>query len=228
MIGSGIRQSASCWQNKVFKNFRLYAVTDLVQPDPHILKIIESVYQSGVDIVQLRSKTLAMAEKVKMGHAIRKIANRMRKLYFVNDSLDLALITKADGVHVGQDDISPSDIRSLCRKAQHSLYIGLSTHSESQARAALKQPIDYFGVGPVFKTPTKPTYGSVGIKLVEKVSRFATKPWVAIGGIDEQNLNLVINAGAKRVAVVRAVFNSRDPSTAASRLSLKLKGNSHD
>lgn len=225
MTSFRLRPDAGRWQNKVFTDFRIYAVTDVINPGLAFLKTVESVYKNGVDILQLRSKTLSMSEKIKLGHAIRKVSSRLRKLYFVNDSLDLALITNADGLHVGQDDIAPRDVRSLCKKIGRQLYLGLSTHSESQARAALKQPVDYFGVGPVFETPTKPDYGSVGLKLVTRVKGFATKPWVAIGGIDEKNISQVIRAGASRVALVRAIFNSPNPGLAASGLTLQMKGN---
>ena len=216
------------WQTRCFNNFRLYAVTDSIQPGPHFLKTIESIYSNGVDIVQLRSKTISMSEKIRLGRAIRKIATRARKLYFVNDSIDLALLTDADGLHVGQDDVSPSDIRSLYRKLKKQIFVGLSTHSVSQAKVALKQPVDYFGVGPVFKTPTKPSYDAVGLKLLKQVCRFATKPWVAIGGIDESNVNQLLLSGAKRIAVVRAIFGASDPGMASKNLINKLKGNHHD
>lgn len=212
------------WQERTFRDFRLYAVTNHIEPGSRFLKTVASLYQNGVDILQLRSKTLSMAEKIALGRAIRKIATRFRRLYFVNDSLDLALLTQADGLHIGQDDLNPRDVRSLCKKLGRKIYLGLSTHSETQARAALKQPVDYFGVGPVFQTPTKPTYQSVGLRLVNQVSRFATKPWVAIGGIDEKNLDQVLSHGAQRVAVVRAIFDASSPAKASDRFSKKLKG----
>ena len=213
------------WQARCFSHFRLYAVTDLKNyPNTNFLDRVADAYQNGADIVQLRSKTLSMLEKIKLGRAIHKIASQFKKLYFVNDSLDLALLTAADGLHVGQDDMPPADIRSICRKLKMKLIVGLSTHSVSQARAAQKLPVDYFGVGPVFKTPTKPNYGAVGLNLVKQVSRFAVKPWVAIGGIDESNLEQVLSSGAKRVAVVRAIFNAPDSGAACRRLTNQLKG----
>ena len=211
------------WQDRALSQFKLYAVTDLTQPTPRILSVIESVYRNGVDIVQLRSKTLSMREKIVLGKAIHKIARRMKKLFFVNDSLDLALLTNADGLHVGQDDMAPNDIRVICKKLNRHLFLGLSTHSELQARQALKQPVDYFGVGPVFKTPTKPGYSSVGLKLIKQVSRLATKPWVAIGGINESNLDQVLDAGATRVAVVRAIFNAKDSGLMCRSLVTQIK-----
>ncbi len=225
MMSSALRPTANRWQNKVFKNFRLYAVTSLEKsPSAQFLKTVEDLYRNGVDILQLRSRVLPISELLRLGSAIRKIATRMRKLYFVNDSLDLALLTGADGLHVGQEDLPPQKVRFLCRRFKKELFLGLSTHSLKQARAALTEPIDYFAVGPVFKTPTKPGYDSVGLKLVRQVSQFATKPWLAIGGIDNENLSEILDAGASRIAVVRALFNAQDPGRAGRFFSTQLKG----
>jgi thiamine-phosphate pyrophosphorylase len=218
-------RTADCWQDKVFKGFRLYAVTDLkLNSGARILTQIESAYRGGADIVQLRAKNLSFAEKIRLGKAISKMANRMKKLYFVNDSFSLAVLTGAHGLHVGQDDLPPIEVRRLCKKINHRLLLGLSTHSDKQAKLAQSEPIDYFAVGPVFATPTKPDYQSVGLGLVRRVSRFAKKPWVAIGGIDLSNLNLVLEQGASRVAVVRAIFSEKNTESACRQLIQKLKG----
>lgn len=237
MTGSGLlraplrernRQAGSAvnrWQDKVFKDFRLYAVTDL-KPNggARILSQIEAAYRGGADIVQLRAKSISFAEKVKVGLAVSKIANRLKKLYFVNDSFSLAVLTGAHGLHVGQDDLPPADVRRLCKKLKQKLLLGLSTHSDQQAKLAQNEPVDYFAVGPVFATPTKPDYRSVGLGLVRRVSRFAKKPWLAIGGIDLSNLDLVLEQGVSRVAVVRAVFSAVNPESACRELIDKLKG----
>ncbi|HCM42168.1 MAG TPA: thiamine phosphate synthase [Candidatus Omnitrophica bacterium] len=213
------------WVNRVFRDFRLYAVTDLnSHSQSGILRAVESAYVGGADIIQLRSKNLPMSEKVRLGLAISKIANRHKKLYFVNDSLSLALLTSAHGLHVGQDDLPPKEVRRLCKKMKQSLLLGLSTHSDAQAKRAQTEPIDYFAVGPVFATPTKPDYRSVGLGLVERVGRFAKKPWVAIGGIDLKNLDLVLEKGASRVAVVRAIFSAKSPELACRHFTQKLRG----
>jgi len=217
--------TADRWQGKVFKNFRLYAVTDLKSNGgARILSQIEAAYRGGADIIQLRSKNLPMSEKVRLGLAILKIANRLKKLYFVNDSFSLAVLTGAHGLHVGQDDLPPKEVRRLCGKMNHRLILGLSTHSDTQAKRAQMEPVDYFAVGPVFATPTKPDYRSVGLGLVGRVSRFAKKPWVAIGGIDLKNLDLVLEQGASRVAVVRAVFSAKSPRLACRHFVQKLRG----
>lgn len=216
------------WVNRVFRDFRLYAVTD-VKPKAgiQILSQIEAAYRGGADIVQLRAKNLSFAEKIQLGKAISKIAGRLKKLYFVNDSFSLAVLTGAHGLHVGQDDLPPKEVRRLCKKINQPLLLGLSTHSDKQAKLAQSEPIDYFAVGPVFATPTKPDYQSVGLSLVRRVSQFAKKPWLAIGGIDLNNLNTVLERGASRVAVVRAIFSSNNPESVCRELKYKLKGQAY-
>lgn len=216
------------WQSRVLHDFRLYAVTDITdRSKSSILKKIEAVYRGGADIVQLRAKNLAVNEKLRLGRAMAQLAKKFKKLYFVNDSLSLALLTGAHGVHVGQDDLPPKEIRKLCARNQKNLFVGLSTHSRQQVRAAQREPIDYFAVGPVFKTPTKPDYGSVGLKLIRYAQKQARKPWVAIGGINEANLDFVRQAGAARVAVVRAVFGAANSELASRRLVQKIRGDKY-
>lgn len=193
------------WKEKAFKNFRLYGVTDLKASDSRALKAIEEACRGGVDIIQLRSKALSDAELFEAGKKIKKIAHANRKLFFVNDRLDLALALEADGVHLGQDDLPIATARKLGKE----LLVGKSTHSLKQAIEAEKEGADYIGVGPVYGTPTKPTYTPVGLQLVKQVKSEIRIPFVAIGGIDPGNLNEVLEAGAERVAMVRAIWGAK-------------------
>ncbi len=206
------------WKDTVFHNFRLYAVTDLRVETPDFLKKIEQAYQGGADIVQLRSKALPDEVLIRLGLKIRRLAARFRKLFFVNDRVDLALVIGADGVHLGQDDMPVDLARKLMRQAGQKLWIGKSTHHLQQAIAAQRERVDYIGVGPVFPTPTKPGAVPVGLKFVRQVSMTIRIPWVAIGGINGSNIQTVINAGARRVAVVRAVFAVKNTGKAAGQL----------
>ena len=212
------------WKEQVFRSFRLYGVTDIRVEGPEVLRKIELAYRGGADIVQLRSKMLPDAALIRLGLKIRKIAQRQKKLFFLNDRVDLALVTGADGVHLGQDDMPVRMARELARRAGRKLWIGKSTHSLSQGLAAVKEGVDYIGVGPVFATPTKPNVRSVGLKFVEQAASRVRIPWVAIGGIDLGNISGVMNAGATRIAVVRAVFAAKDPESAARELKLQLEG----
>ncbi|MFZ5801675.1 MAG: thiamine phosphate synthase [Candidatus Omnitrophota bacterium] len=203
------------WKKNLFQNFKLYAVTDVRRDDRTILRRIEAVYRGGAEIVQLRSKELSFGELYRLGIAIRGLATRLRKLYFVNDHLDLALATAADGLHVGQNDLPVAAIRSVLRRQGRSLIVGKSTHRIEEARRAIREGVDYIGVGPVYATPTKPGRPGVGLRYVRQAAREVRIPFVAIGGIDLGNAARVLEAGAGRLAVVRALFNAKAPEKAA-------------
>lgn len=206
------------WKKVVFENFKLYAVTDLKDADQTILQKVDAAYRGGADIVQLRAKNLNDRKLTSLGLEIRKIADRHRKLFFVNDRADIAVAVSADGIHLGQDDLPIDAARRICRQAGIAMWIGKSTHSIEQSVAAEKEGADYIGVGPVFETPTKPGREPVGVELVRQVSQTARIPFVVIGGINASNLRQVLDAGAKRVAVVRAIFAAKDVRMATAEL----------
>ncbi|HNV87105.1 MAG TPA: thiamine phosphate synthase [Candidatus Omnitrophota bacterium] len=209
------------WKRKLLKAFNLYAVTDLREPDSSILKKIEDAFRGGVDVIQLRSKALSDGELLKIGEGIRKLAKKYRKLFIVNDRVDLALACQADGVHLGQDDFPVALARKLLNDS--SKIIGKSTHSLRQASEAQAEGADYLGFGPVFPTPTKPSYQAVGLIGFERLKKIIKIPVVAIGGIDETNLRNVLDAGAERIAVVRAIWNASSAFRAARNLKELLK-----
>ncbi len=143
------------------------------------------------------------------------MADNYSALFIVNDDPDLARIVNADGVHVGQDDASVDEARAtLGRDA----IIGQSTHSEEQIAAAGERDIDYFAVGPVWETPTKPGRPAVGLELVTHAAGMAKKPFFAIGGIGPLNAGQVVAAGAERMCVVRAIRDAPHPEVAAEAL----------
>jgi len=205
-------------QKKLLKNFKLYAITALVKEDPRVLQKITKALKGGVDIVQLRSKTLSDGALIRLGKKIRRIAAKHKKLFIVNDRLEVALAVNADGVHLGQRDLPLGEARRILRQRKKSLILGKSTHSLKQALQAQREKADYIGVGPIFKTPTKPGRKAVGLRLIDQVKGRIHIPWVAIGGINDHNAFLVAGRGAKRIAVVRALFNSRKPEAAAKKL----------
>ncbi|MDD5218763.1 MAG: thiamine phosphate synthase [Candidatus Omnitrophica bacterium] len=211
------------WKKTVFLNFNLYAVTDIPGPDARILDKIEQAYRGGADIVQLRSKALSDAELYRLGLAIRPLADRYQKLFFINDRVDLALACQADGVHLGQDDMPVGAARAMAERHGAEFWIGKSTHSIEQALEAAGEGADYIGVGPVYATPTKPGRPAVGLELVKAVSQKVKIPFVAIGGIHGQNIREVLAAGASRVAVVRAIFSSEDIYESTQRLRNKIE-----
>ncbi len=212
------------WKERAFRDFCLYAVTDLRTEDPEVLEKIERAYRGGTDVVQLRGKGLPDAALIRLGEKIRKVASRSRKLFIVNDRVDVALAVRADGVHLGQDDMPVQVARGIARRSGLRLRIGKSVHDIGQAVKAVRDGADHLGVGPVFATPTKPGLDAVGLDFLKQVSKKVRIPWVAIGGIDLENLSWVLEAGATRVAVVRAIFAAKDPAVAAARLKKLLKG----
>jgi len=191
---------------------RLYLVTG-ARPD--LAAFLEAAVRGGVDIVQLREKELPDGELVRVLEEARAVTRRLAVPLVVNDRPDLAVLVGADYVHVGQDDLPLHAVRRFGIPA------GLSTHSRAELEAA---EADYVAVGPVFATPTKPGRPAVGLELVRHAAERAPAPWFAIGGIDRTNVAEVVAAGARRIAVVRAIGDAGDPEAAARELREALPG----
>jgi thiamine-phosphate pyrophosphorylase len=175
--------------------------------------LIEQAVRGGVDIVQVREKELPDGELLVRLQAAREATRRLGVPLVVNDRPDLAVLCEADFVHVGQDDLPVAAARRF------GLGVGLSTHAPEEIERA---EADYIGVGPVYATPTKAGRPPVGLDLVRYAAEHARQPWFAIGGIDETNVADVVAAGARRVAVVRAICDAPDPERAARALRAAL------
>jgi thiamine-phosphate pyrophosphorylase len=180
--------------------------------------------EGGVDVIQLRDKHAPDGEIVAAGRRLAALCREREALFVVNDRPDLALECDADGVHVGQDDDGVDAVRALVGER---LIVGVSTHSPEQVAAAEQSDVDYFAVGPVHETPTKPGRPAVGLELVRHAAAVATKPWFAIGGIDPANAADVVAAGARRLAVVRAIRDADDPRAAAAALRAAVGAEAH-
>ncbi|MFN2625184.1 MAG: thiamine phosphate synthase [Mycobacteriales bacterium] len=202
---------------------RLYLCT-APRPDEHELRrFAADVISAGVDIVQVRDKRLDVDLRAPLV-TVAAVAARLDALSAANDWPDLAQATDTDILHVGQADAPPRAARQHVR--EH--LIGLSTRNRAQVDAAVADPdVDYFCVGPVWETPTKPGRPAAGLALLRHAADVAPpgagKPWFAIGGIDENNLDAVLEHGARRIVVVRAITESPDPATAAARLAVRLR-----
>jgi thiamine-phosphate pyrophosphorylase len=194
----------------VFERARLYLVLDAAAAD-----VVEPALRGGADLVQLRDKDASDDELIAAAGRIRDLCRARAVPFVVNDRPDLALRVGADGVHLGQDDAPVEEVRAEVGDA---LAIGLSTHSAEQIAAAEASSADYYAVGPVWETPTKPGRPAVGLDLVRHAATAASKPWFAIGGIDASNVARVARAGAPRVVVVRAIRDADDPEAAARAL----------
>jgi thiamine-phosphate pyrophosphorylase len=194
---------------------RLYFCCD-AQPrgeDPEPL--LRAALSGGVDIVQLREKSLPRREIERSALTFRRLCDTYSALFVVNDDPDLARACNADGVHVGQDDMAVAEVREAVGP---DAIVGLSTHSEAQIAAAADQPIDYMSVGPVWETPTKEGRPAVGLELVSHAAANPAHAFFAIGGIDPSNAAEVVAAGARRLCVVRAIRDAEDPAASAEQL----------
>jgi len=190
------------------RNLYLVTNSDGFSSDDEFLDRVALALKSGVDIIQLREKKRSAKEIINLGYKIRELASAFNALFIVNDRIDIAKILHADGVHLGQDDISLHTAREILGDK---FIIGISTHKPDDAIEAMKGGADYIGVGPVFKTPTKPGRTPVGLEYVKWAAENVTIPFYAIGSIDPDNINEVVKAGAKRAAVVRAIMNAKNP-----------------
>src|SRR5258708_860902 len=175
--------------------------------------ILCAAIDGGVALVQLRNKSAQPSDLLAAARRVGAHARANGAIFVVNDHLDLAIEAGADGVHLGQDDLTVAQARD-----RWAGLIGQSTHSLEQAVSAQEAGADYIGVGPVYETPTKPGRAAVRLGLLAEVDAAVSLPWFAIGGIDSGNIDLVIGAGASRVAVVRAVCHAPDPAGAAREL----------
>ena len=195
---------------------RLYLVCD-ARPRAFLAAAI----RGGVDIVQLRDKTLDDEGLVVAAREFRAAANEGGALFILNDRPDLVAACGADGVHVGQEDASPAAARAAVGP---DLIVGRSTHQPAQADAADAHPeVDYLAVGPVHLTPTKPGRPAAGLAYVEYAAGHVRRPWFAIGGLDGENVAEVVERGATRIVVVRAIADAPDPEAAARELRAALE-----
>jgi len=185
---------------------RLYLITD-ARSD--LEPFLEAAVRGGADIVQIREKSLADGAFLAALQRAREVTRRLGVPLVVNDRPDLARLAEADYVHVGQDDLPVEAARLF------GVGVGQSTHAPGELDAT---SADYAGVGPVFETPTKEGRPAVGLEYVRYAAANARVPWFAIGGIDDSTVADVVAAGARRIAVVRAIGDAADPERAAAAL----------
>jgi thiamine-phosphate pyrophosphorylase len=205
---------------------RLYFVCEARPHGRDPDELLDAALRGGAHIVQMREKSpRSVEELVAFAEPFRRAAREHEALFILNDRPDLVAACGADGVHVGQEDMSVAEARGA---AGTEALIGLSTHSPEQIEAACgasgdDRP-DQLSVGPVWETPTKAGRPATGLRLIDLAAREATVPWFAIGGIDSENVTDVAAAGASRVVVVRAIRDADDPESAARALRRGLGG----
>ena len=203
-------------RRETLARMRLYVITGDRGDEVETARIVEAALAGGATVIQLRKKSMPMLEKYRLALALRTLTREHEALLIINDHADLAIAADADGVHLGQDDLPPAVVRAL--PDFEGRLIGRSTHSLAEAQLAVHEGADYIAVGPVYPTPTKEGRSAVGTGLISRVAGVLDRPFVAVGGIDLDNAPIVIDAGARAVAVVRAVYDAPDPAEAARRL----------
>ncbi|MBO0656613.1 thiamine phosphate synthase [Streptomyces triculaminicus] len=201
---------------------RLYLCTDARRRQGDLPQFLDAVLSSGVDIVQLRDKGMEAGEELEHLAVFAEAARRHGRLLAVNDRADVAHAIGSDVLHLGQGDLPVPAARAILGE---DVLIGRSTHAEAEVDAAVAEPgVDYFCTGPCWPTPTKPGRHAPGLDLVRYAAALEpVRPWFAIGGIDEGNVDEVLAAGARRIVVVRAITEADDPAAAAARLAKRIR-----
>ncbi len=184
-----------------------------------VMETTRAAIEGGVSIVQLREKTMEGGPLLRRARQLRELTRDSDVLLIINDRIDIAHLCDADGVHLGQQDLSPQEARKILGP---DAIIGLSTHQPEEAAAAALQGVDYIGVGPIFETNTKQHRQAAGLDYIAAARAVSTLPHYAIGHVDEETVDEVLAAGATRIAVCTGIIDRPDPSAAARNLAAKL------
>tara|TARA_Y100000310_G_scaffold38326_1_gene35936 strand:+ start:9491 stop:10120 length:630 start_codon:yes stop_codon:yes gene_type:complete len=206
------------------KNFenKLYVITESgISKGKSNEEVIKESIVGGAEIIQLREKEWSKDKLKEEAIKLLKVCRENNVLFIVNDYVDIALEIGADGVHLGQSDMSIKQAREICNKFNKKIIIGLSTHSVEQAVKANEEDVDYITIGPIFKTRSKDY--TVGTGMIKEVSDKVDKPLIAIGGINKDNIDSVLEQGVKSVAVISAVVGADNVMEAAKELVQRIK-----
>ena len=186
----------------------LYFITDSRLTRRTVLEDVKSAISAGVKIIQYREKDLGTREMINEAETICKLCKRNDVLFIVNDRVDIALAADADGVHLGNEDMHYGTARKILGNSK---IIGLTVHDISEAIEAERIGADYIGISPIFETKTKPDAGTpAGITLIKHIKKTVKIPFVAIGGINHDNIKSVIEAGTRSAAVISAILTKDD------------------
>lgn len=192
---------------------RLYLVADPDHADGELVPVVEDALSGGVTMVQLRAKSISDREHLALAIKLQDSCSRHRVPFILNDRLDIALASNANGVHLGIDDLPVETAR---HRAKPGFLIGYSPDTDTQIESAYSAGADYLGIGPVFGTATKTDAGTaLGIREFTRRCQMSPVPVVGIGGINATNAGSVFEAGASGIAVVSAILRSPDPQSAA-------------
>ena len=190
---------------KILKENDLYVITNQKE---NLLEIIEDVLIAGVKIIQHRFKVGTDKDHLEEAIKIKNLCKRYNSLFIINDRVDIALASNADGIHLGQDDL---DLKNARKLLGYSKIIGISANNEININNALDGGCDYIGIGPVFETATKKDKKPLGIEKIKTLTKDINIPWFAIGGITSKNITYLKRNGFNKVALVSQLMNSEDP-----------------
>lgn len=194
---------------------RVYLVTGGRGGGEELRSFLDDVLGAGVGLLQLREKEMEARQILELAEIFRDRCDAHGVPFIINDRADVALAARADGVHLGQDDLPIEEARRILGRYA---IVGRSTHDPEQLRHALREDVDYVVAGPVYETPTKLGRPAAGMELIRVAAAEASKPWFAIGGIDGSTIGEVRAAGAERVVVVRAITEADNPAAAVKEL----------
>lgn len=199
----------------------LYLITDqyIVKGLSHV-QIAEKALLGGVKFIQYREKQLSKSESYKIALQLREITRKYNAVLIINDDIDIAMAVDADGVHLGQEDFPVHAARKILGDSK---IIGLSTHSLKQAEEAQGSGADYIAIGPIFKSTTKDVREPLGADIIKEVKRISRVPVIAIGGINENNMEDAIKAGSDGAAVISAIIKKEDITGAVREFIRKIK-----
>lgn len=187
---------------------RLYGILDIGYVDAdHAIRTANQMLEGGIDILQLRAKSLAPVFIRNLAGQLAPLCREAGVPFIINDHAEIARMVDADGIHVGQDDLSLAEARRI---AGENKIVGRSTHSLVQAQTALAEGADYIGFGPIFPTPTKPDYVPIGLQDIFEAHQCVPIPIFCIGGIKRENLHTLIQSGARRVVIVSGILQAAD------------------
>ncbi len=186
---------------------RLYVLISSNIAKKSVKETARLVIDGGADAVQLREKTISDSKFISLAREVRDITTKRGSLLIINDRVHVVRKVNADGIHLGQQDMSALEARNIIGDEK---IIGVSTHSITQARQAQKDGADYIAIGPIYPTSTKGHEPSVGIEIIHEISEAVSIPIIAIGAITLENLDEVLKAGASRIAVCSAIIGSKD------------------
>ncbi|PHS12102.1 MAG: thiamine phosphate synthase [Blastopirellula sp.] len=201
------------------KDAKLYVLLDGRDSGESFHALATELIEAQVDVIQLRDKKLSDKQLLSHAKLLRKLTSNTSTLFIMNDRPDIAALSDADGVHLGQDELSVKEARAIIGPKK---LIGISTHSLEQVKQAITDGANYLGTGPTFASQTKNFKEFPGLKFIEQANQLSTLPMFAIGGINLENLPQVLKTGASRIAVSHAVIEAKQPKLAVQELKNKL------